>query len=235
MLPGLAWLFFYLQKDANPEPKDMVFLVFLLGAAMGPVAIFVQYFCVKLIPVFANFFNLGFLLTGNTSLLFLNIILIAPLSEEFLKYLVVRWQVLKNPAFDEPVDAMIYLIVSALGFASIENVLNIFFMPGMTSQLAISQSTARFLSATLLHALSSGILGYFIAYSFLNLKKKRILFWTGFSLAVIFHGFYNYLAWLIEQNDIFVLMLALLLVLMAGLIGWQFRCLKKQISICKIR
>jgi RsiW-degrading membrane proteinase PrsW (M82 family) len=235
MLPGLAWLFFYLHKDANPEPKDMVFLIFLLGAAIGPVAILIQYFSAKAISGFNDFFNLGLLSAGTASLFFINIVFIAPLSEELLKYLVVRWQVLKNPAFDEPVDAMIYLIVSALGFASIENISNIFFTPGISSQLAVSQSTARFLSATLLHALSSGILGYFVASSLLNLQKKNLLFWTGFSLAVAFHGFYNYLAYLIRYSDFFVLAIALLLVLMSGLVGWQFRCLKKQIAICKIR
>ena len=235
MLPSLAWLFFYLHKDSHPEPKNMLFLVFLLGGFIGPVAVLAQFLAVK---VFENFFYpAGFnaFIPQTVLLLLTNIIIFAPLSEELLKYLVVKWQVLRNPAFDEPVDAMIYLIVSALGFAAVENMLNIFLMPGVTTQLAFSQSIARFLSATLLHALASGMLGYFLALSMLNFKKRRLLFWSGFTLATLFHSFYNYLAWLIQFNKIFVLALALLLVVMAAIVSWQFRQIKKQMAVCKIR
>jgi RsiW-degrading membrane proteinase PrsW (M82 family) len=130
---------------------------------------------------------------------------------------------------------MIYLIVSALGFAAVENMLNIFLIPDVTTKLALSQSIARFLSATLLHALASGMFGYFLALSMLNLKKKKLFLWSGFAMATIFHGFYNYLVWLIEFDKFFVLTLALLLVVMAAIVSWQFRRLKKEIAICKIR
>lgn len=235
MLPSIVWLFFYLHKDAHPEPKDMLFLVFLLGGTIGPIAVLIQFLAVKIFEPF--FYIIGFndYVSQTASVLLLNIIILAPLSEELLKYLVVKWQVLKNPAFDEPIDAMIYLIVSALGFAAVENLLNIFLIPDVTTQLAFSQSIARFLSATLLHALASGMFGYFLALSLLNFKKRRMLFWSGFALATLFHSFYNYLAWLIEFNKIFVLVLALVLVIMAAIVSWQFRQLKKQVAICKIR
>ncbi len=235
MLPSIAWLFFYLHKDTHPEPKDMLFLVFLLGGVIGPVAVLVQFLAVKIFEPFFYIIGLNDFIPQTVSLLLINIIIFAPLSEELLKYLVVKWQVLRNPAFDEPIDAMIYLIVSALGFAAVENMLNIFLMPNVTTQLAFSQSIARFLSATLLHALASGMLGYFLALALLNFKKRRLLFWSGFTVATLFHSFYNYLVWLIEFNKIFVLALALLLILMAAIVGWQFRQLKKHMAICKIR
>jgi len=235
MLPSITWLFFYLHKDSHPEPKNMLFVVFLLGAAIGPIAILVQFLAYKIFEPLIAIIGLNNFIAPTISLFLLNIIIFAPLSEEMLKYLVVKWQVLKNPSFDEPIDAMIYLIVSALGFAAVENMLNIFLLPDVTAKLALYQSLARFLSATLLHALASGLLGYFLACSLLNFKKKKLLFWSGFTLATLFHSFYNYLAWLAEFNQIFILALALLLVLVAAIVGWQFRQLKKQISVCKIR
>ena len=235
MLPSVAWLFFYLHKDTHPEPKNMLFLVFLLGGFIGPVAVLVQFLAFKIFEPLFYIIGLNDFVPQTVSLLLLNIIIFAPLSEELLKYLVVKWQVLKNPAFDEPIDAMIYLIVSALGFAAVENMLNIFLMPNVTTQLAFSQSIARFLSATLLHALASGMLGYFLALSMLNFKKRKMLFWGGFTMAVLFHSIYNYVVWLIDFNKIFVLVLALLLIAMAAIVSWQFRQLKKQIAICKIR
>jgi len=235
MLPSLAWLFFYLHKDTHPEPKNMLFLIFLLGGVVGPVAVLVQFLAAKIFEPFFYLINTNHFIPQTTLLLLLNIIIFAPLSEELLKYLVVKWQVLRNPAFDEPIDAMIYLIVSALGFAAIENMLNIFLIPNVTTQLAFSQSVARFLSATLLHALASGMFGYFLALSLLNFKKRRLFFLGGLAMATFFHSLYNYLVWLIDFDKIFVLALALLLVFMAAIVGWQFRQIKKQAAICKIR
>ncbi len=233
--PSIAWLLFYLHKDAHPEPKRTILLVFLGGALMGPAALLIQFLAMSALSPSSPWPTLLASLNQNHYLFFLNIIALAPLSEEFLKYLVVRWQVLKNPDFDEPLDAMIYLIVSALGFAATENLLNIFLIPNITLQLAFSQALVRFLSATLLHALASGILGYFIACSLLNLKRKNSIFLAGFSLAVVLHSLYNYLAWLFVPNKAWALVIALLLIAMAGLVSYQFSYLKKQLSICKIK
>jgi RsiW-degrading membrane proteinase PrsW (M82 family) len=35
----------------------------------------------------------------------------------------VRLKALRDPEFDEPIDAMLYMIIVALGFATIENIL----------------------------------------------------------------------------------------------------------------
>jgi RsiW-degrading membrane proteinase PrsW (M82 family) len=235
LAPSLVWLLFYLRKDNHPEPKRLVLKIFFWGAAMGPVAILFQiagrWFCQ---PTFEwSYFFASF---GQSDFrYFLNVVLFAPIVEEYLKYAVVRKQILKNPAFDEPLDAMLYLIISALGFAAVENLLNIFLAPDLTLKLALTQSIIRFLSATFLHTLASGLFGFFIALSLLNLKKRRLFWWGGFLLASGFHSLYNYFAWLIDLNNIFALAIAFLLILMGALVSWQFYNLKKQLSVCKIR
>jgi RsiW-degrading membrane proteinase PrsW (M82 family) len=233
--PSLLWLLFYLHKDSHPEPKKTILLVFLGGALMGPVALLLQVSAASAFNPSASWQTILASLSQNSYLFFLNVLAIAPISEELLKYLVVRWQVLKDPSFDEPLDAMIYLIVSALGFAATENLLTLFLSQDLTIKMAFSQALARFLSATFLHTLASGTLGYFVACSLLNLKHRSFIFLTGLSLAVILHSFYNYLAWRFTTNDFFALIIAFLLIAMAGLVNWQFRYLKKQLSICKIR
>ena len=40
-----------------------------------------------------------------------------------LSLLIVFFSMKRNPVFDEPEDAMIYMIVVALGFAAVENIL----------------------------------------------------------------------------------------------------------------
>lgn len=233
--PSLIWLVFYLRKDANPEPKTMVFKIFLGGALMGPIAVFLQ---MAIMGVFGKILNLPYffaaLSLANKSFFF-NIFLIAPLTEEFLKYLVVKYRVLKNPSFDEPLDAMLYLIISALGFAAVENLLYILLAENLTMQLAVNQTVTRFLSAILLHTLSSGILGYFLAKSMINFKNRKKLFLQGFILAIAIHSAYNYLAWLLSSNSHTAApLLAIFLLSLSGIVAWQFKRLKNQLSVCNI-
>ena len=132
LAPSLIWLLFYLRKDRHPEPKKMVLKVFFWGALMGPLAIALQILTRWICQPTFEWSSFMATLDRSDYRYFLNRVLFAPLIEEYLKYAVVRWRVLKNPAFDEPLDTMIYLIISALGFAAVENLLNIYLAPNLT-------------------------------------------------------------------------------------------------------
>ncbi len=233
--PSLIWLLFYLHKDSHPEPKSLVLKVFILGALFaGPMAILMQLFFLWLSQPSWDFLSFLHNMAQRNWRFFFNILVIAPLTEEFLKYAVVHWQILKNPAFDEPLDAMLYLIISALGFAAIENITNIFFLNNLTLNNALANTLARFLSATLLHTLTSGLLGYFLAKSLFDFKKRFKIFFSGLFLAIAAHSFYNFLAWQIDENKLIGLGMAIFLGSLIALVSWQFYLLKKQITICKI-
>lgn len=125
-----------------------------------------------------------------------NIFLGVALVEEFLKFLIVKGEVLNNPEFDEPVDAMIYMIIAALGFAAGENILILFpikaafFIQILRKILEVS--VLRFLGATLLHALSSAIVGLFIGLSLRPRRKVWPIIFFGLFLAILLHGLYNF-------------------------------------------
>jgi len=98
----------------------------------------------------------------------------------------------------------------------------------------------RFLGATFLHALASGIMGYFLAASLLIKSKIRILFILGGLLgATILHSIFNYIIILNSQGLINELernfYLIILLGGMAIMVGAMFRKLnKRRKSICKV-
>lgn len=115
----------------------------------------------------------------------------AAFAEEYLKLIAIWFLVLKNPAFDEPVDAMIYMIAAGLGFAAIENILVLFRTIDSGLSQALSVWALRFVGSTLLHALSSAIVGYFLAMSWFFQEHKKKLIIIGLALATVFHFTFN--------------------------------------------
>lgn len=179
ILPSYVWLNFYLKRDVKPEPKSEILKVFCLGMLFSLPAFLLEKF----------FLDISFKL--NLPLIF-NIFISVAFVEEFLKFLVVKWGVFKSKELDEPVDIMIYIICAALGFAAAENLFLLMPFQELMFQELTKISFLRFIGATFLHALSSGILGFFIGLSFFNKKERLKLIFLGLILATLLHGFYNF-------------------------------------------
>lgn len=225
VLPSTIWLIFYLRKDKHPEPKKMVLKIFFYGMLCALPAIFLETGIIK--------GTLAIFPSKNLFIQLFNIFVGVALIEESLKYLVVRDKVLNHPEFDEPIDLVLYMIISALGFAALENILILFslgpiFLLGET----FSVSIFRFLGATLLHALASGTLGYFWAISIYEAKQKKYLF-TGFFIATFLHGLYNF-SIINIRGTVALLIPAFILLGLAIFLTSKFKRLKKIKSVCKI-
>ncbi|MBM3250852.1 MAG: PrsW family intramembrane metalloprotease [Candidatus Nealsonbacteria bacterium] len=230
--PSIIWLLFYLRKDAHPEPNKMVLKIFFWGILATLPTLIMELGLSE---------TLSRLNIPLTFILILKLFIGVALVEEIIKYLVVRDKVLKDPEFDEPVDAMIYMIIAALGFAALENILVL--IPGkdviLFSQIfkqTITISFLRFVGATFLHALSSGLVGYFLALSFFETKKRGQLIISGLIIATILHGLFNFFIMGLEKD--FWLSLVSIIILLAGLglfVSFGFKKVKKLKSVCKIK
>lgn len=147
--------------------------------------------------------------------------------EEYFKYGAVRILVEGRPEFDEPIDAMIYMITAALGFAALENAL--FIVPTIAENFDIGfQLTAnRFIGANLLHATGSGIVGFFLARAFFSHYKHHFLA-IGILLASLLHALFNYI--IIKKGLLpgSVDLLILLLSIMTLMVLIEFEQLKKK-------
>ena len=114
--------------------------------------------------------------------------------EEISKYAFAYFIVLKRKAVDEPIDAVIYMITVALGFAALENTLFLL-NPIMDGDFVstIINGNLRFLGATLLHTLSSAVVGVMIALSFYRKKTlKNTYIFFGLVLAILLHSLFNF-------------------------------------------
>jgi RsiW-degrading membrane proteinase PrsW (M82 family) len=184
--PGVFWLWFFYKKDRlEPEPKHLIVKTFFWGVFLAIPVILVQ---------------LPFGIFLPEVLLF---ILVAPITEEYGKYLVVRWGVFKNAEFDEPIDGIIYAAAAALGFATIENVgylLGAYFVPeDLGGEQAISASTAvltlfviRGLLSVPGHALWASFWGYALGVAkFSPPERAALLIRNGLLLSMLAHGLFN--------------------------------------------
>lgn len=225
LFPGIVWLLFYLKKDVHPEPKLLVLKVFFLGMAVGVLAIFVEVGFYKILNKFLEAETFLFLV--------LNTFLGVALVEEYLKFLVVKKAVLRNPEFDEPIDAVIYMIVSGLGFATLENIL-LFWKNPETPHFPYLLSFVRFISATFLHALTSGILGYFLAKSLFQVKERKKLIIKGLISVSLLHGIYNFS--IIKSEGFEKIFIPVFLVCLSAIfLSFEIKRLKKMIAVCKIK
>jgi len=223
LVPSIVWLLFYLRKDVHPESNQMILKIFFYGmAAALPVA---------LIELGVSDFLEGFSfsVTLNSILyLFLGVAFF----EEFVKFLVVRGKVFRNAALDEPIDVMLYMIIAALGFAASENILILFSLgPSFLIGKTVTITASRFIGATFLHALCSGLVGFFLALSFFELKRRGWFLTLGILAAAVLHGLYNFS---IIENRAGFLIPALILLLLAIVTSHSFNKLKQLKSICNI-
>lgn len=208
-IPSLIWLAFYLRRDAHPEPNWMIVRVF--GASFFlTTAIAFFLFLIK-----SNFITLDWLvplwteaklIPGVNFLIEIGLLIfVAALFEEVIKYSVVRETAIHKKAFDEPSDAMEYMIIAALGFACVENVLHAVQYQELGKILAML--TARFLGATLIHTVASGVVGFFLASEiFKSSGQKRLylrphLIVGGLFLGAGLHATYNWIIMELEATN----------------------------------
>ena len=171
LIMSAIWLVFFLLEDKKkPEPKIIITQTFVIGiiSALATVGIG------KLIAYII--LPLGIIPHSIAS------ISIYAFIEELVKFLAVFIFISRSRHFDESIDRMIYMIIAALGFAAAENFF--FLLNTASAPEMITLATLRFIGATLMHVLSSGLLGYMWA-------KHRIS--IGLILATAVHIIFNLL------------------------------------------
>lgn len=183
IIPVIIWLWFWLKEDPHLEPRRILIATFFGGMLAVPVALLWEIIAVKGIGY------LGF--SVSNSFPFLLLFLWAGI-EEYVKYKAASLIALHRPGFDEPIDAPIYLITAALGFAAFENVIFLFNAFREAPMLGLITGQLRFLGATLLHVTASGIVGISIAYSFFHPASRKRNVFGGLFTATILHTLFNF-------------------------------------------
>lgn len=235
ILPSLIWLFYYLLKDLHPEPKRMILKVFLYGVAATLPVFLAQ---VLLTEFLKQLQPLEFMNSFPIVMEIIKWFFIIALTEEVAKYFIVKSTIFNSYALDEPLDVMLYMVVAALGFAALENILYLFspFYDAPLSTvvgITITISFIRFIGATFLHTLCSALLGYFVVKSFFDAKKRLKFTVIGISLAVLLHGLYDF-SIITLQSPFNLIVPVIIIAGLASFMVYDFDEVKKLKGICKI-
>ena len=113
--------------------------------------------------------------------------------EEVFKLVAGYFGGLHSTEDNEPIDSMIYMITAALGFVALENTLFIF-SPIQAHDLSqtILTGNMRFLGASILHIVTSGVVGAGLSIGFYQARARKwklgILALIG---AIIIHSAFN--------------------------------------------
>ena len=177
VIPALIWLWFWLREDKKKEePKSLLTMIFILGMLSVILVLPIQ----KILQnnIHSNEWQLLSFATA----------------EELIKYLIVAIVLYKSSFIDEPLDWPIYIITAALGFAALENMLFLIQPISLDNSIVgLLTGQLRFLGSTLLHTVSSGVIGISMGLSFYmgNGKKKLYLF-LGIIIAIVLHTVFNF-------------------------------------------
>ena len=177
LVPAALWLgFFYRMDRLEPEPKEKLIGVFILGALVaGAVAI----------PFLENFVAIDSWLYNSFATQLVGGILLVGFVEEAVVYLVVRYGIYADPEFDERVDGVIYAIAAGLGMATVLNFNYVLEHGGVD----LGIGSVRVVVTALAHASFAGILGYFIGQA--RFEKTPLLYLPGgLALAAVLNGLF---------------------------------------------
>jgi protease PrsW len=176
ILPSIIWLIFWTHEDDDRDaPRWLLILSFFGGALTVILAVFIE----KWIADIVSDPSFRYALWATT--------------EEILKFIIIVAIVFNHNYNDEPIKAMIYGIVVAIGFAALENTLFIL-EPFSNGEIAkgIITSNMRFIGATLVHIVSSAMIGFAFGYVYYaKIIKKITAGIIGLSSAIVLHTAFN--------------------------------------------
>ena len=218
LIPILIWMLFFLGEDVKkPEPWFWILILFLVGMAITPLVWEGENIFFKLLHLpMENNISLRYILPAY---------LVVAIIEELSKFGAALVILKHNKYFDEAIDAMVYLIALALGFAFVENFLVAYQQIGTSNVLipALQITGLRFIGANLLHVICSGTIGFFWALYLLK-KKKKFLFW-GISLGILLHWVFN--AAIMFRGGEAIAPVALVILISSLILLWIFNVIKK--------
>lgn len=196
--PALALAIYFYRKDKyEKEPAEFLIRAFLRGILAALLALIIESVLISLASYFKVFYasNSAPAISRFLKIFFISFF-IAGLVEEWCKYREFRDVIYDNDNFNEPFDGILYAVMIALGFATLENlgyVIGAYFKLGIGYMVKIGIGRALFSVPG--HCCFAVIMGYYFGKAkFARKKRLRSIYRTkAFFYPVIAHGLFDFL------------------------------------------
>jgi len=171
--------YFYHKDQVGRKSKRLLIKIFLLGI-------------IYTLPVYGleqivSLINQQF--KGSQILFYLfESFVVAGLCEEYIKLRIVKKYAYPTDHFRQVYDGIMYTVTASLGFACMENI--VYVING-----TLSTALNRGFTAVPMHAISSGMMGYYIGRARFasTTKDEHVFMATGLWIAIFIHGIYDLL------------------------------------------
>ena len=175
--PVFVIIFYIFIKDKyEKEPMRLLVYNFLLGAIVSIIITTILYVIIDIPLPLKN--------KDNVLEQFIKAFFVVGFSEEFSKYIIVRYYSQPHKEYNEPFDGIVYAVMVSMGFAATENVMYVL-------QGGMEVGIIRAFTAVPAHATFGILMGYFMGKAKFS-KNRIVLNLAGLFLAVLFHGAYDF-------------------------------------------
>ena len=178
--PAIAIIFgIYLSDRYDREPLKLLILTFVLGALSVVPIIIVEEFLLS--------FNI---FTGALDA-FYTAFIVAGLTEEYFKRLVILKVPYKTKYFNEKLDGIVYGVFSAMGFATVENIVYVVYRYANNPHVGLYRG----IFSVPAHGIFGVTMGYYLSLAKFDTDKKRARrnLTRSLYMPIILHGTFNFI------------------------------------------
>jgi RsiW-degrading membrane proteinase PrsW (M82 family) len=185
--PGIAiCLFIYYKDRYDREPKKYLAVSFLLGMLSTFPALLVQFLAGDVRENATSHFIATYAFFAY---------IIVALSEEGSKFLMLRLYAYPKKSFNEPFDGIVYAVMVAMGFATVENIEYVL-------HYGVQTGVIRFFLSVPAHASFAVLMGYYTGRAKFNPRWSFWLMAKGLLIAVFFHGSFDFCIFLQDNEHV---------------------------------
>lgn len=169
----------YLSDRHDREPIKLLFFTYVLGALAVIPSIIVEEILIT--------FNIFPAILGA----FFNAFIVAGLTEEYFKRLVVLKYPFKTRYFNEKLDGIVYCVFASMGFATVENIIYVVYRYTNNPFIGLYRG----IFSVPAHAIFGITMGYYLSLARFDtdLKRKRMNMRKSLYMPVIMHGIFDFI------------------------------------------
>ncbi len=179
LAPGFAIsLYIWVRDEYEHEPLRLLIWCFILGMISTIPAVFLEVYAKTIFGMMNenDIFSTGF-----------HAFALVGFVEELCKFVVLMLFAYPKEDFNEPFDGIVYSVIIAMGFATLENILYV--VDG-----GYSTAFLRMFTAVPAHATFGVLMGFFVGRA--KYYKKLSYIVSGLLAAALFHGSYDFFLFL---------------------------------------